>query len=520
MIKDDAVRFLEEINNSKEYVRFGKCFKTKEKKYFYDTGTGKVCECEQEEYELLNTLIDNNNYNKVVEMLEEPQYLEAIENIFQLYKNENMLQDRGISLFEFPRKEDIDNCIENGIRQVILEVTEQCNLRCKYCIYNDAYEKNRNFSAKNMTWEIAKKMLDYTALHSQEKLSLGFYGGEPLLRFPFIKDCIDYAQKIMSNKKITYSMTTNATLVTDEIATYLAELEDCSIMVSLDGPMDIHNKFRIKTDGTGSFEATISGLKKLMVAFGDRAEQCISINSVVCPPYNMEKMDRMKNFFDSLEWFPKKTVRRISYVSPDSLDDKDLGDYKKIKEMTSAEFFCQSNEAIDPIGEWCFEQIRHTELTKEKSETLGDFIQNEYLRIQKRWLTKEPLDFMPMHGCCMPGMRRLYCTVDGNFKICERIGNSPYIGNVNDGISKHDMYEKYIKEYGEKVAPLCAKCWAKNICSLCYNTCFDETGVDIKRKEASCISERNACQRRLEHYHETLENQPDSLEFLNDIKME
>lgn len=52
-----------------------------------------------------------------------------IENIFQLYKNENMLQDRGISLFEFPRKEDIDNCIENGIRQVILEVTEQCNLK-------------------------------------------------------------------------------------------------------------------------------------------------------------------------------------------------------------------------------------------------------------------------------------------------------------------------------------------------------------------------------------------------------
>lgn len=55
MIKDDAVRFLEEINNSKEYARFGKCFKTKEKKYFYDTGTGKVCECEQEEYELLKS---------------------------------------------------------------------------------------------------------------------------------------------------------------------------------------------------------------------------------------------------------------------------------------------------------------------------------------------------------------------------------------------------------------------------------------------------------------------------------
>ena len=60
-------------------------------------------------------------------------------------------------------------------------------------------------------------------------------------------------------------------------------------------------------------------------------------------------------------------------MSPDSLDDKDLGDYKKIKEMTSAEFFCQSNEAIDPIGEWCFEQIRHTELTKEKKRDTWRF---------------------------------------------------------------------------------------------------------------------------------------------------
>lgn len=104
MIKDDAVRFLEEINNSKEYARFGKCFKTKEKKYFYDTGTGKVCECEQEEYELLNTLIDNNNYNKVVEMLEEPQYLEAIENIFQLYKMRICYKTGGFLCLNFQEK--------------------------------------------------------------------------------------------------------------------------------------------------------------------------------------------------------------------------------------------------------------------------------------------------------------------------------------------------------------------------------------------------------------------------------
>lgn len=520
MDKNSAIQFLEKISSDWNYSRFGRCFKTKQKCYFYDTGTGKVCECDNNEYELLNTLINKNDYQKATTMLEENKYLEAIENVFVLYKNENMFQDRGISFFEFPTKKDIDVSMERGIRQIILEVTEQCNLRCKYCIYNEGFERNRNFSTKKMDWEVAKKALEFAASHSQEKLSVGFYGGEPLLRFPFIKKCIEYVKKIMPNKEITYSMTTNSTLVTDEIAKYLASLEDCSILVSLDGPKDIHDKFRVNVDGFGSFEAALSGLQRLITAFGNRAEKCISINTVVCPPYSKEKMDQIKDFFDSLAWLPSKTVRRVTYVSPDSLDESDLEGYKKIKDMTIEEFYSQPSEVIDPIGEWAYEKIGLSKLTKENSEVFGDFIQNEFLRIQKRWLTNEPLDFMPMHGCCIPGMRRLYCSTEGNFKACERIGNSPFIGNVNDGISSHDIYEKYIKEYGERIAPLCSKCWAKNICSLCYITCFNENGVDIDRKMVSCISERNACERRLIHYHETLETNPNSLAFLNEVKIQ
>lgn len=520
MNKDAAIEFLEKISGNKNYSRFGRCFKTKAKNYFYDTGTGKVCECEANEYKLLETLINKNDYSAVIRMLDNPECLDAMKNIGELYENENMFQDRGISFFEFPNEKDIDDGTEKGVRQIILEVTEQCNLRCKYCIYNEAFERNRNFSAKNMEWDVAKRALDFAALHSQEKLTIGFYGGEPLLRFSLVKQCVDYARKIMSDKEIIYSFTTNLTLVTDEIANYLAALEDCSLLVSLDGPMEVHDKFRINTNGVGSFEAAMAGLKKLVKAFGNRAEKCISINTVVCPPYSIEKVNEISNFFDSLEWLPSKTVRRLSYVSPDSLNEKDLEGYKEIKEMTDEEFYKQPDEVIDPIGEWAFEKINQSKLTRENSGIFGDFIQNDFLRIHKRWLTKEPLDFMPMHGCCIPGMRRLYCTTEGNFKACERIGNSPSIGNVYDGISKHDIYEKYVKEYGEKVAPLCAECWAKNICSLCYITCFNEDGVDMKRKEISCMSSRNTSERRLVHYHEALEHDPDSLDFLNEVKMQ
>ena len=55
-----------------------------------------------------------------------------------------------------------------------------------------------------MTWEIAKKMLDYTALHSQEKLSLGFYGGEPLIEFEMIRRIVEYCNNEYYGKKIRY----------------------------------------------------------------------------------------------------------------------------------------------------------------------------------------------------------------------------------------------------------------------------------------------------------------------------
>ena len=49
---------------------------------------------------------------------------------------------------------------QKGIRQLILEVTESCNLRCKYCIFSDYYENTRNYSSNKMPWETAKRAID------------------------------------------------------------------------------------------------------------------------------------------------------------------------------------------------------------------------------------------------------------------------------------------------------------------------------------------------------------------------
>ena len=72
-----------------------------------------------------------------------------------------------------------------------------------------------------MTWEVAKKALDFVFAHSGKELYVTFYGGEPLLQFPLMKQCIDYAiQKVGKERELHFGFTTNLTLITKEMAEY------------------------------------------------------------------------------------------------------------------------------------------------------------------------------------------------------------------------------------------------------------------------------------------------------------
>lgn len=65
------------------------------------------------------------------------------------------------------------------VQQLIIELTGKCNLRCKYCIYNDYYEENRDFNTSDISFETAKKAIDYAYAHRHpDHFSITFYGGE------------------------------------------------------------------------------------------------------------------------------------------------------------------------------------------------------------------------------------------------------------------------------------------------------------------------------------------------------
>ena len=156
----------------------------------------------------------------------------------------------------------MESLYENNLNTIILQVTQNCNLRCQYCVYSGSYI-NRVHNNKRMSVEVAKQAIDFLVKHSEnsKEISIGFYGGEPLLEVPLIREVVDYAEGVFSGKKLLFNMTTNATLLNIETAKYLYE-KKFNVTISLDGPKATHVSNRIFANSNkGTFDAVMQNLE-------------------------------------------------------------------------------------------------------------------------------------------------------------------------------------------------------------------------------------------------------------------
>ena len=209
--------------------RLGTAFVTRNKKYVYDTGTGKVFECEDEEYKILKELFENNRLVDSLENADAARLQQAYENIWSMIEDEHILQVRSDLKFVRETDETLWDLLHYDLQQIVLELTEQCNMRCRYCIYNEHNDHYRNFSPKAMSWDVAKRAVEYARDNSGDRIAVSFYGGEPLVKYDLMKKVIEYSQEIITGKELTFSFSTNLTLVTKEIAEYVAGVEGMSV---------------------------------------------------------------------------------------------------------------------------------------------------------------------------------------------------------------------------------------------------------------------------------------------------
>jgi uncharacterized protein len=151
---------------------------------------------------------------------------------------------------------------------MVLNVTNQCNLSCAYCY---EYGEDRIVQTENgrqpkwMSEETARESVDFLLRESGRVAHLTFFGGETLMNFKVLKAAVAYATARAADlgKEIDFSLTTNATLLKPDVIDFLAE-HRFGVTISIDGPPDLQNKFRVFSNGAGSYAVVEPKIRALL----------------------------------------------------------------------------------------------------------------------------------------------------------------------------------------------------------------------------------------------------------------
>ena len=416
--------------------------------------------------EIVYDLLDDNGLREKENLIEIFKDKHKVEDIEEVY-NEIQSLISGEMLYTGDLYEDIalkSGQKESYIKALCLNIIHDCNLRCKYCF---ADEGEYHGARKVMSAEVGKKAIDFVIEKSgpRKNIEVDLFGGEPLMAFNTIKEIVDYAkvQEKLHNKSIRFTMTTNATLLNDEIMKYMDENMG-NIVLSIDGRKSVNDKVRVRIDGTGSYDRILPNIKK-MVNMRDKSKAYY-----VRGTFTRENTD----FFEDIKHMADLGFKEIS-IEPVVLPNE--------HELSLRE------EDLPVIFEQ-YDKLYADMLQRYKDGTDFKFY---HFNID---LQGGPCVYKRISGCGA-GHEYIAVTPDGDIYPCHQfVGNEDFLmGNIYNGISNKKMVQEF-KEAHIYNKPKCTECWAKFYCSGgCQANNFNfngdmhipyEIGCKMQKKRIEC----------------------------------
>lgn len=146
---------------------------------------------------------------------------------------------------------------------LIKPASSACDLRCRYCFYQDEAKHRQAGNRGRMSLQTARILID-KALGESEECVFGFQGGEPLLAgLEFYEAFTSYAEACKKpGQRIFYTMQTNGMLL-DESWMNFFKRKEFLVGISVDGVRRTHDENRIDASGNGTFSQVFENVKKL-----------------------------------------------------------------------------------------------------------------------------------------------------------------------------------------------------------------------------------------------------------------
>ena len=427
--------------------------------YFYDVNTMGIVKVNESVYDLLkeNKEAENEEDKAVIDKLRKSGFL------LNNYPKEII----------HPLNDLVEEILDGNIHMMTLQLTQQCNFRCDYCPYTIG-TSDRQHSNKRMSLETAKRGVDFLLQHSGnvEAPVIGFYGGEPFLEFNMMKKIIEYAVERAKGKYIGFTVTTNGSMLTEDKIDFL-EKYSVVVMISLDGPREVHDKNRkLAATGSGSFEKVINNVEALYEKHPDFVKNNIQYNSVIDP---VNDFGCFNEFFIKADYIKNSNMLRTQVL------ESKYTDYDSNEAIM---FFIKREQEIF--------KLFLSKLGRYDSEKVSPLVKMQFdematkLHSNRRYINRLPEKGHP-GGPCVPGSSRIFLSTDGEFLPCEKVSENSAVfkmGDLDSGID-YDAARK-ILNIGKFTEENCKKCWAFTMCVCCANGCEDGDDFSAKKRLDNC----------------------------------
>lgn len=485
--------------------RVGAVIVTPTARYLYDVPSNRIALLEgTAEAQIAEGRLRKLDDETIVDRLSHSIGREAAENAFgsfaTLCATYELMQEVPIrEVRSAPEPSAIVEHLSHHIQCVTLNVTEDCNFRCRYCVFNGHHKGRRTHAQRHMSSTTARSAIDFFLQRCEaapDPLAVCFYGGEPLLAFAVIREAVGYV-KSRTSRALGFHLTTNGSPLTNRhIRAFLAE-HDFSLLVSHDGPRDVHDAWRRLRGDKDTHNALEQTLGVLAAEYPEYYSRRVKFSCVLTPPASAS---RVIDYFNNSPLFQRSTKElRVAHAQRDSHTVFPTDDPESVaKEM----------------HELRSRYVASRRQCASRKDGLGAIYELPHARLAQRSFGRLPEQVVPS-GTCVPGGRKLFVSVDGQLGICEKAGDVQ-IGSLAGGFD-YDRVRGILVELFSMWRRSCSWCVAQRFCSICPVLILDGASLSQRRFRAVCKSNRLAFLQSLSSFLEVCESNPEYLGHLQSI---
>ena len=362
-----------------------------------------------------------------------------VTNKIRLWENDCVCED--ISLVSY---EETNDYSFDKISMFTIETTQQCNLRCKYCIYSGEYANRRKHNEHFFPNDAIPMLINFIASHADKSapvITVCFYGGESLLQKETIKQIIRDCELL--EYSFEYTISTNGVLLSEETIDWLCSVPNLKITITIDGNKLIHDANRVFPSGKGSFDILITNLKRFKDKYPHEYNRRVQFLSTVD---SISRLYELSMFWESN---PILASHRPVHISPI------IPNFTKGEVPDSASLLKKQLDIYDKALALYLEGEDNI-LTDELKRLIGIIEHRVFFELpkQQRLIT------------CCHNPYSCFITSMGQIYICEKFNEDYSVGDISFGFDKSKL-NRINSIFTERKNSHCSKCWAKRLCRIC-----------------------------------------------------